>query len=63
MEGFWDIMRGWNPFGQSLFLLFVIMLFLGTITKIVYYITVSLQGWPPEYLNEEEEQEENESEE
>lgn len=51
-ESLFQLMRGWTPFGQGLFLLIVLGAVLAAIHKLAYYIVVALRGWPPAHVVE-----------
>ena len=46
MEGLWEIMAGWTPFGQAVFLLLVLGAVLGTVERCARYLAVMMRGWP-----------------
>lgn len=46
MAGLWEIVAGWSPFGQGLFLILVAAATLSVIERSIYYFTVMLRGWP-----------------
>ena len=53
-EGLFQLMRGWTPLGQGLFLLIVLGAVLALFQKMAYYIVVAFRGWPPEHVTRQE---------
>lgn len=51
-EGLLQLMRGWTPLGQGLFLLIVLGAMLAIFHKLAYYIVVAFRGWPPAHVLE-----------
>jgi hypothetical protein len=46
MEGLWNIISGWTPVGQTLFLLLVLWIALFSVERLARYLTICLRGWP-----------------
>ena len=46
-EGFWQMVHGWDPFGQGIFFLIVIVGFFNLILYVSRYVAVMFRGWPP----------------
>ena len=59
MEMFFQIINGWSAFGQGLFFLLVLGGLFTLIQRIFYYISVSIQGWPPEHVTQPGEEDED----
>jgi len=45
MEQIWHIISGWEPIGQGIFLVLVLMAIFSLAEKVLHYVAVWLQGW------------------
>lgn len=50
MDLFWEIVMGWSPFGQGLFLLIFICVFATVVERLAHYLAVILRGWPDPFV-------------
>jgi hypothetical protein len=47
MNYFWNIVQGWEPIGQGIFLLAILGMAFGTVQMVFRHFVILVRGWPP----------------
>ena len=55
MEYFWEAFSRWEPLGQGFFILIIFFALLTLIAQGGKFFVILFRGWPPKYLEEEDE--------